>query len=73
MGWWLYLIFAIILASIIAGQSSAPSGTTGTNGTKNCTPCEADFAWYAGLKWWQQGEYSAWYAARWAACKANGC
>jgi hypothetical protein len=70
MSWIALLIAAIILASIIAGQSSAPSTTTGG---KNCKECDADFAWYRSLPNWKKGAYSVWWAARKIACAANGC
>lgn len=73
MGWIYYVVVALILASIIAGQSSAPSGSTGTSGQPDCGPCKEDFAWYGSLKPAKKVAYAGWYAARWAACKASGC
>lgn len=73
MSWVYYVVVALILISIIAGQSSAPSGGVGASGQPNCGPCEEDFAWYRSLKPTKKVAYAAWYAARWAACKANGC
>jgi hypothetical protein len=70
MGWISFVIVALILASIIAGQSSAPSGTTGA---KNCKECDADFAWYRSLSKVKKVAYSVWWVARKAACAANGC
>jgi hypothetical protein len=70
MGWIYFIIVAIILASIIAGQSSAPSNSTGG---KNCKECEADFTWYRSLSNVKKATYSVWWAARKIACAANGC
>lgn len=70
MNWILYILFALIMASIIAGQSSAPSQTTGG---KDCTKCKEDFAWYSSLSRVKKVAYSAWWAVRKIACAANGC
>ncbi len=70
MYWILYIVFALIMASIIAGQSAAPSTTTGG---KDCKQCKEDFAWYSKLPNWKKAAYSAWWAARKTACALNGC
>ena len=70
MGWLYYLIVGLIMASIIAGQSAAPSGGVGN---KDCKTCKDDFAWYNSLKPLKKVEYSVWWAARKIACAANGC
>lgn len=68
--WYLFLLALLILISILAGQSSAPSGSTyGTN----CKLCHADFAWYASLSPWKKMVYSAWYGGRKIACRIEGC
>jgi len=70
MPWWLIIIVVLVLASIIAGQSSTPSGTTGS---QKCDDCKRDFAWYSSLSWVKKAAYSAWWVARKIACAAAGC
>jgi hypothetical protein len=70
MSWIVFIIIVIILASVIAGQSAAPSGTTGS---QDCADCKADIAWFEGLRPWKKAIYHAWYITRWTICKARGC
>jgi hypothetical protein len=70
MYWLILLLIALTLASIIAGQSHAPSTTTGS---QKCDDCKKDIAWYNSLNRRKKILYSAWYATRWAICKAAGC
>ncbi|NUQ26752.1 MAG: hypothetical protein HUU34_22640 [Saprospiraceae bacterium] len=69
-GWIGFVIVLIILASIISGQSSAPSGSTTS---QNCDDCRRDMAWYNSLPNWKKALYHAWYITRWTICKARGC
>lgn len=72
MGWLVLLIVGLILASLIGGQSSCPSGTTGA---KDCPSCEKDLAWYNSLSAldWRRHAVFAWYVTKYLACKAIGC
>jgi hypothetical protein len=70
MSWYLAVIFILVMVSIIAGQSAAPSGGVGN---KDCKGCEEDFKWYASLKRARKLAYAAWWAARKASCALNGC
>lgn len=69
-GWIGFIVVLIILASIIGGQSSAPSGSTTS---QDCGDCRRDIAWYNSLSIWRKILFHAWYLTRWTICKARGC
>lgn len=79
MFWVVLVVFGLLMASVIAGQASAPgsgsnpTGSGGAGGTYNCDPCREDRNWYFGLKKWRQALLIGWWGTRWAFCKAKGC
>lgn len=76
MGWLAFLIWLLIMASILAGQSNSPGAGTsnsGSGGSFDCTGCNADRDWYHSLRPGKKVIYSAWWATRWVFCKSKGC